>query len=369
MKVKMRNAVSSRPPLPDRETHRRGPAPAPTAPVLLLLCAMALWTAGCHRSDEPRPAAPPLPTAKVRVQSVEAQTVTVTEEVVGSVRARLQARLEAKVAGRIAEMRAVPGQAVKAGEPLARLEVQEIRARLDQALATQQQTASDLKRYTPLVERGAATPAEFDAVQARARTADAAVKEAQTMLGYAEIPAPFNGVITRKLADVGDLAAPGKPLLEMEDPAGLRLEADLPEAMLGRVKPGATMAVHVSGLAPELNGIVSEIAPAADPDSRTFRIKLDLPANSGARSGQFGRVAVPVAESTVLQVPTSAVLRRGQLDLIFVVIDQRAVLRLVRPGRRTGDKVEIASGLAVGDRVVVDNAASLVDGQPVDIQP
>ncbi|HXG46656.1 MAG TPA: biotin/lipoyl-binding protein, partial [Methylomirabilota bacterium] len=177
--------------------------------------ALAVWlvasaltlAAGCSKHDEARPATPSLPTATVRVQTIEARKRIATEEVVGTVRAKLQARLEAKVAGRIEELRAAPGQSVKAGELLVRLDVREIRAKLDQALAVRQQAVADLQRHTALLERGAATRAEFDAVQSRARVAEAAVQEAETLLGHAAITAPFAGVITRKLADVGDLAA------------------------------------------------------------------------------------------------------------------------------------------------------------------
>lgn len=336
---------------------------------ILALGLVVALVAGCKRHDEFKSSAPALPMTSVRVQTVEAKKHVAAEETVGTVRAKLQARLEAKVPGRILEMRAVTGQSVKAGELLVRLDVQEIRARLDQALALQQQSASDLKRFTALLERAAATQAEFDAVQARARIAEAGVKEAQTMLGYADVIAPFDGVVTRKLADVGDQAAPGKPLVDLEDPAHLRLEADIPEAIIGAVTLGATMPVRVPNVAGEFQATVSEIAPTADPNSRTFRVKLDLPPGSGLRAGQFGRVAVPLAETMALRVPAAAVVRRGQLQMVFVVVDKQAVMRLVKPGKRIGDELEIASGLSPGESVVIENGASLMDGQPVEIKP
>lgn len=299
----------------------------------------------------------------------EAKKHIATEETFGTIRAKLQARLEAKVPGRIQEMRAAPGQMVKAGEVLVRLDSQEIRARLDQAVAMQQQAAGDLKRYTALLERGAATPAEFDAMQARARVAEGAVKEAQTMLGYADVVAPFDGVVTRKLADVGDLAAPGKALLDLEDPAHLQLEADIPEAIIDTIKLDAALPVRVPHVVDELQGTVGEIAPAADPNSRTFRVKLDLPPTPGLRAGQFARVAVPLAQTTALRVPASALVQRGQLRLVFVVSENHAVLRLVKAGRHIGEEVEIASGLSPGESVVTENAASLVDGQPLEVKP
>jgi RND family efflux transporter MFP subunit len=335
---------------------------------IIAVCIAATLAVGCKRHGESKTGTAVLPTATVRVQTVEAKKHVATEQTVGTVRARLQARLEAKIPGRIDRMQAELGQAVKAGDLLVHLDAQEIRAKLDQALAVQQQAESDLKRYKSLLETSSATQAEFDAVQARARVAAGAVKEAETMLSYADVVAPFDGVVTRKLADVGDLAAPGKPLLDLEDPSHLRFETDIPEAVIGGVSLGATMPVRVPNVAGDLPAQVSEIAPTADPNSRTFRVKLDLPAAPGLRAGQFGRVAVPLEETLALRVPATALVQRGQLQMVFVVADKHAVMRLVKAGKRVGDEIEIASGLSPGEVVVTENAAALVDGQPAEVE-
>jgi RND family efflux transporter MFP subunit len=115
-----------------------------------------------------------------------------------------------------------------------------------------------------------------------------------------------------------------------------------------------------------LEGTVSEIAPTADPGSRTFLVKLDLPARGGLRAGQFGRVAMPVGQATALRVPASAVVVRGQMEIVFVVADGRAQLRLVKTGKPIGAEVEIISGLSAGEKIVADGVAGLVDGQPVE---
>jgi RND family efflux transporter MFP subunit len=193
-----------------------------------------------------------------------------------------------------------------------------------------------------------------------------AVSEAETMMSYAKVTAPFDGVVTRKLADVGDLAMPGKPLLEIEAPTSLRFEADLPEAILDRVKLGEKMPVR---LAKVIEGTVSEISPVADPVSRTFNVKLDLPPTEGLRTGQFGRVSVPVAEVKLLLVPQSAVLKRGQMELVFVAQNRKAALRLVKTGKVLEDRVEVLSGLEEGEQIIVSESAKLTDGQPVTIQP
>lgn len=327
-----------------------------------------LVLSGCHPKTETQPP-PTLPTASVRVQTVESRKYMATEEVVGTVRAKLRANLEAKVSGRIEQMLATPGQIVKQGELLVRLDVREIQARLDQARAVREQAERDRQRFENLLKQQAVTQQEYDAVEARFRVAEAGVTEAETMLGYAAVTAPFDGVVSRKLADVGDLASPGRPLLELEDPKELRLETDIPEALISRVKLGGRMPVSIRAANRVLEGTVGEMAPVADPNSRTFRVKLDLPADPELRPGQFGRVAVPVGETTSPRVPATAVVQRGQLEIAFVVAGERAQLRLVKTGRRFGEEIEILSGVSPGETIVVEGAATLLDGQPLAIKP
>ena len=246
------------------------------------------------------------------------------------------------------------------------LDAREIQAKLDQATAARDQAESDLVRNTKLIAQHAITQQEFEAIQSRARIARASVTEAETMLGYTKITAPFNGVITSKLSDVGDLAAPGRPLLKMEDPQALRFEADVPEAIIARIKPDAVLPVRVGGQ-PEISGTVTEISPASDPNSRTFLVKLDLPQFAGLRGGLFGRVGVPVGESSVLRFPSSAVVQRGQMEIVFVQDKDHAVLRLVKTGKHIENDVEILSGIEPNEKVITDHVAQLMDGQTVEV--
>ena len=330
-----------------------------------LLLPILLLTA-CGKHEGPHAAATALPTAAVKTQPAAFQPHTATEEVVGTVRSKQRAVVEAKVSGRVLEYTATPGAMVKAGDLLARLDVQEIQAKVDQAHAMLDQAKRDFDRQKQLIASNATTRQEFDAADARVKIGTGAVSEAETMMSYAKVTAPFDGVVTRKLADVGDLAMPGKPLLEIEAPTSLRFEADLPEAILDRVKLGAKMPVR---LAKVVEGTVSEISPVADPVSRTFRVKLDLPQTEGLRTGQFGRVSVPVAEVKLLLVPQSAILKRGQMELVFVAQNGKAALRLVKTGKVLEGRVEVLSGLEEGEQVIVSETAQLTDGQPVTIQP
>ncbi len=327
----------------------------------------AVLVGGC-RKDQPEPSASAAaPAVPVRIAMATNRPATLTEDTSATVRAKVRAVIEAKATGHIQELRVVPGQAVRKDDLLAQLAPAEAQARLDQARAVEQQTRNDLDRIASLVRGNVATPAELDTVQARHRVAQAALAEAQTAHGYTRVLAPFDGVVTRKFADPGDLAGPGKPLVEVEQAGALRIEADVPESMVARLALGQTLRVTIGSNA--TTATVSELPPAADPASRTVLVKLDLPPGTTARSGQFARLAVPVATGPQIRVPSGALLRRGQMEVVFVARDGQAVLRLVKSGKRIDDDVEILSGLESGESIIVNPALSLHDGQRVAISP
>ena len=340
------------------------------AVVATAFLATALCLSGCgSRTERTGANFPALPAVQVRVQTVARKSRPATEEVVGTVRPKLSASIEAKVSGRVAQMLVAPGQSVTNGQLLIRLDAPEIASRLDQANAALDAAERDWKRVSTLFAQQASARSEYDAADARYRVAKGAAAEANAMMSYCAVAAPFAGVITRKFADVGDQAMPGKTLLQMENPRALRLEADVPEALIGNLKLGDQLPVRVPAGAGDVEGCVAELSPAADPNSRTFLVKLDLPETSGLRSGQFGRVAVPVGNVNSILAPAAAVVQRGQMEMVFVAADGHAQLRLVKTGIRAGDEIEIVSGLDAGEQIVTSGAANLVDGQPLNANP
>jgi RND family efflux transporter MFP subunit len=332
------------------------------------MCGAFLLLAGCHQAPESS-VAEKLPLAMVRAKTIETGKYQQKDEVAGTVRSKMRAAIEAKISGRIEKMLTTVGREVAAGELLAELDAKEIKARHDQAVTVREQALLESKRYAALIQEKAITEQEYETVQSRYRIAESQAAEAATMLSYTKVTAPFAGVITRKLADVGDLASPGRPLLEIEDPRALRLEADVPEGLLDKIRMGDKLLVHVSSVTNLFEGVVSEIAPVADPNSRTFPVKLDLAPLPGLRAGQFGRVSIPVGIAESLFVPSSAVVQRGQLDLVFVIQSNKAVLRIVKTGKRSNNEVEVLSGLEAGESLAVEGAAALVNGQPVEVKP
>lgn len=284
----------------------------------------------------------------------------------GTVRADRSVVLMARVSGVVNKINAVPGTQVAAGTVLVELDAQELSARRDQAVAVAAQAAADLARAQQLVATQVVTRADFDAARARSTAAAASVVEADILVGYTKITAPFAGMVIRRHAETGDLLSPGRPVIALEDPATLRLEVSVPESLAGGIALGATFKVRIGEVAVEAP--VVEITPAADPVSRSVLIKAALPGDEPRlRSGQFGRLALPVAGRPLLVVPTAALVQRGQLDAVFVVTDGIAHLRLVRLGGPLEGNTAIRAGLVPGDRVVVSGGGGLVDGQAVNV--
>jgi RND family efflux transporter MFP subunit len=208
-----------------------------------------------------------------------------------------------------------------------------------------------------------------------ARLAAQATAEAATITAtYAELLAPFDGVVTERRADPGSMAMPGSPLLTLEDPATYRLEVQLDEARAASVKTGQIISVRLDnaphGGAPDgsdgrMDGRVAEIA-RVDPASHSFLLKIDLPPSATVRSGLFGRARFPGAPRHALTVPASSLIKRGQLTFVYRVdTDGRARLRplsIATPGQ---DRVEVLAGLREGDEIVTRPPPSLTDGARV----
>ena len=330
----------------------------------MLLPAAALALAACH-AERPAPA-DSLPAIAVHAVVAERKARPSTEEVVGTVRAKLRAVIEAKVSARIEALLVAPGQTVKAGELLARLDAREIQAKLDQALAVRDQAARDLGRARDLMEKRVTTQAEFDPVQARERSP----------------PGPSgNGNLAR--LHQGDRALrrhchaqarrrwrsryARQTHSRVEDPRALRLEADVPEALIGHVNLGATLPVLMSATArqywasrrwrrwptrqPHFSGEAGS-ARRGGREKRTIR----------ARLGGTG-------EAQSIRVPAKAVQAHGQMEIVFIANQQHAQLRIVRTGKRADGEVELLAGVEPGDRVIVEGAEPLRDGQPITITP
>lgn len=330
------------------------------APVALLC--------GCA-AEAARPPEPSTPPAAVRVAKAERTRRPVVTEVVGTVRAVRTATIAPLIGATVAEVRVGLGSAVQAGEVLVRLSAPEVNARLAQTRAVAALAKRERDRAASLREQEAISIQQYDAAASQWGVAQASQAEASTIASRTLLRAPFAGVITAKLANAGDTAMPGQALLVLEAPGALRFEARLPETAVNALAVGEDVPVRLDGLDHDIAGRLAEIQPGSDDVTRTRLAKIDLPPTAGVRSGRFGRVLLATGASETVSVPAEAIVRRGQLEGVFVVGSDTARLRLVRTGREHGGRLEIASGLTGDEEVVLAEAADLVDGQKVQRRP
>ena len=350
-----------------------------------VLCALIVVSsgvlAGCTNSRR-EVSVPPETVSDVSVIVAQKTTVRDWVEAVGTVRATQTSQVSSQVMSNIVEIRAHEGDRVQSGQVLAILDDAQSRSGTDQAMAAvtaaeKELSAADsdlalagatLKRYQELYEKKSVSPQEFDEIKARYQSAEAhrdmaqagqaqataGLTQARTALGYTRIRAPFAGVVTEKRADAGMLASPGTPIFTIEDTQRYRLEVTVDESELGVVRIEQVSPVTIDALRnAQLSGKVVEIVPAADPASRSFLVKVELPADSRLRSGLFGRARFPSGERPALLIPQASVVEHGQLQGIYVLdANQIASLRYVSLGQSAGEQIEVLSGLQGGEKLV-----------------
>jgi RND family efflux transporter MFP subunit len=335
----------------------------------LLLSATVALLAGCAKTE---PASPEvsLPAAKVHLAVVQGTDHPTLTEVTGTIRPVQRAQVAAKVMGTITEMPFTLGQQVAAGDLLVRISVGEITARLAQAQAQLNVARRDLDRERDLLGKGASTAEMVRGLEDRFTMTQAMVREAEVMLSYTEVRAPFAGVIARKLSNPGDLASPGVPLLELEGTDNFQVEVAIPDSLAAALVPGTALAVTVPASHLSFPAPLAELSSAANSSAYSVLAKLSIAPGTAVRSGQFARVQVPGPVVRSLLVPAGALSALGQMERVFVAGDgHRAVLRLVKSGAVFGDHVEIVAGLDAGERVVVNPPAGLREGQTLEILP
>lgn len=386
--------------------------------VLVLCAAMVLPLPACRRAGHE--SAPGTESVRAPVETVRKAPVDVLYESIGTVRSKTTSVLASKLIGEVVAVNAAPGDHVQAGQLLIQISDRDVAAQLAKARAAYQEAkdalvetgaavragesaraaadaAKDLSsktyaRYKELAEKKVISQQEFDEVEARWKTAAAeatrvgdmlntlqsrqkqvasrvdqahaevAVAEAQA--GFARINAPISGLVTAKSIDVGSQAAPGVPLLTVEDDQHYRLEVIVEEKVAVRLKMGDEATVTLDALEGlSLRARVGEIVPTADPVSRSSIIKLDLPPSQPVRSGMFGRATFSLGKRDAITVPADAVFERGQLTCVYALnADGIAHLRLIKTGRRYGARVEALSGLNDGERIVTGRLDAMRDG-------
>jgi len=363
-------------------------------PLAVVLCG---GLSGCSSERQLTPTAPET-IRNVAVFAVQRADVPDLLESAGTVRAVETTALASQMMGNIVELRVHEGDRVRRGQVLAVIDDAQPRAAVERATsavnaAEQEVAASDsdltlaqstLNRYQNLYDKKSVSPQEFDEVKARYQAAlahrdealagqsqaKAGLAQARASLSYTRILAPFDGVITEKKADAGTLASPGLPIFTVEGLGRYRLEAAVNENDLRYVRMGEQVPVVVDALdSTVLRGKVVQIVPAADPGSRSFLAKIELPADVRLRSGLFGRAQFSRGERSSLLIPQSAVVERGQLQGVYVLGQNKAAsLRYVTLGKKSGTQVEVLAGLQEGERLVTKPGELDLNGKRIEAQ-
>jgi len=302
-----------------------------------------------------------LPLTVIATQAVPGQDLFI-----GSIESSDSGVLAARIDGRVGRLAVKVGAPVKAGQLLLTIEQNTVNDRLAEAQGGREAAAARLdlaektyQRYARLAKAEAVTPQELDRVtaereQARQnfQAASAGVAQARTGAAYNQVTAPYAGTIAEQLVKSGSTVMPGTPLLVIERSGIPQARIAVPEALVGQIALGETMQLEIPALQRTISGTVSEVQPVSDPATRSFGVKLSLPADATLTPGLFVRAHRPTAIGSALLVPMSALIQRGQLTGVYVVEANILHFRLVTSGAQLGDQVEILSGLSAGETIV-----------------
>lgn len=361
------------------------------------VCVAAL--AGCgreekHAGEAGGSAAAPAVISGLKVAPVAAEEVALARELAGSVQSAAVSQVSPRIMAQVASVSVREGDRVAKGQVLVTLDDRELQSKVRQAEsavrqaeAARSQAATQLElaasthvRYRALLDGRAVSRQEYEHVAAQEGMARAAVaqadsavaqaanaaEEAKTWLGFAVIASPVSGRVTAKRIDPGSMAAPGQPLLAIEQEGRYRLELPVDGSLAGQIAKGTPLSVSIDAAGYQGVVPVTEVQPSADPVSRTFIVRADLPANTRVGTGQFAKVAVALGIRAAVVVPDGALVRRGQIDGVYVESGGRLAFRIVQAGRPAGaGRREILSGLAAGERIVVEGVERAVDGATV----
>ena len=307
----------------------------------------------------------------------------------GVVEAVQTANISTRVMGYIDKIYVKVGDHVKAGQLLVSVNSNDIvakRAQADAAISQAQAALANAKkdydRFTALYNKQSATPKELDNVTLQYNAAKASLEatrqmrnEANAQLSYANITAPFSGVVTQKLSDAGSIANPGMPILMIEQNSSLQVSASIPESQISLLQQGSAATILVKSTGKTLRGNVIEISESSQFTGGQYLIKINIPDKDkeGLYAGMYVNVSIPVkpevkavAAADIVLVPHAAIVYKDQLTGLYTISNSNtALLRWVRLGSNCGNNVEVLSGLSKDENFILSADGKLYNGVPV----
>jgi len=322
---------------------------------------------------------------KVEVLSVANPDGITTINFNGKVTAANSANISTRMMGFVDKVNVKVGDEVKKGQLLmvinnADLQAKsaQVKAAIAAAEAGFENAEKDYKRFQNLMKSNSISQKEMDDMTTRYEMMKSQLEgakqqqsEVNAQLQYVNLTAPFDGVITNRFIEAGDMANPGMPLLAIEQPGKMEVSAMVPENQIQLVKQGAEVVVHINSINSALKGIVTEVSSSSKNTGGQYAIRVSISEESRAlRSGMFATVGVEVKSevtaNSVVMIPQSAIVSRGQLSGIYTVSQSNtAILRWLKLGQKTGDHVEVLSGLSAGEQLILSAESKLYNGAPV----
>lgn len=352
----------------------------------VLLCTLLLAASMLTGCKEPEPAVTaPRPTMVVQPQPADLEV----QSYPGEIRARFEPELAFRIGGKVIRRMVDTGQRVEKDQPLAELDPQDVRlqleasrAQLAAAQANLQLAKAERERYTRLLERQLISASQYDAVDNNYRAAAAQLKRAHAEFDvadnqtrYSTLRAPQAGVITNRAVEIGQVVAAGQTVLVLAADGEREVLISLPETVISQIKVGQQVHIQLwSRPEDQLSGVIRELAPAADQQSRTFAARVSLTGETGeVELGQSARVLINNPQEVPLAVPLSAVSAEGGQSFVWVVDPQtlKVKQRPVRIGSYRQNQVSIIEGLHSNDWVVSAGVHMLLEDQlvqPIDRQ-
>ncbi|MEI6217882.1 MAG: efflux RND transporter periplasmic adaptor subunit [bacterium] len=326
---------------------------------MVILIVIILWSVGVFSTRIPAgkveyEAGLPVP-SKADLFTVKTESIAPRVDIVGTVASEMKVNLSARIPATVKEVFVAAGSIVKKGQELVTLDDREIREQVATAEAQFKQAETELNRARQLYDNKATTEQALTAAQSMFTSARAQWERSKVVLTYAQISSPMDGVVTDRRVESGDLANPGQLLLTIYDPSVMQLEVPVPVRLLGKLPIGQAVDVTLDRPATNFPGKVRQIVSEIDALSRTqlVKVRIDCGGNE-IMPGTFGRLWVADDNRTTIMIPSSAVYAVGQIELVQVVREQRAIRRAIRTGPKHGSSIEILAGLDAGDVVLVN---------------
>jgi len=344
------------------------------------LVVAVLGLTGCNHDDEEVVNQAATKTVIADVYTVSLGTVPLTATVPGAVVPDQRAQIASRLMGYIKNLDVKVGQKVKVGDLLFSIDSGDIKSQISQARSGYQQALAaltdarlDFNRFTKLYKEDSVSKQQYDKVRLQLSVAEQNLSSAKTSLDqakaqlkYANVTAPFDGVIVQKNAVAGSLAAPGNPIVVMENMTSLSVQTQVSADLYAVLRNGDTAQIVLDGMDKPIVGTIYTLVSAADPKSRTHTVKLSLPNVNDVNSGTFARVSFTRGERQTMMLPDAAIVNRAGIEGVFVVENGRAFFHMVRTGAKINNMVEIQSGLALGEQVVTSNNADMLNGEMVE---